>query len=165
MQSLARSLSLTAALTYAIVIGLFLAAAPQEKPRAFTLAPAAPPAKRTAATTAPPAPIAFADPDGQELILEDLSVRTAIHGMLSLTELYIVVALVGSTPTGSWGLPLSDAPPSSNVIFGLIPGLVGSRFSLNSDSALSGLSRSAAIRRVTSDQMARSAKRFSSSSV
>ena len=32
-------------------------------------------------------PITFADPDGQELILEELSVRTAIHGMLSLTEL------------------------------------------------------------------------------
>jgi hypothetical protein len=35
----------------------------------------------------PVAPITFADPDGQELILEELSVRTAIHGMLSLTEL------------------------------------------------------------------------------
>lgn len=32
-------------------------------------------------------PITFADPDGQELILEELSIRTAIHGMLSLTEL------------------------------------------------------------------------------
>ncbi|MEA2465682.1 MAG: hypothetical protein QOJ98_3429, partial [Acidobacteriota bacterium] len=32
-------------------------------------------------------PITFADPDGQELILEELSARTAIHGMLSLTEL------------------------------------------------------------------------------
>ncbi|MFL6247073.1 MAG: VIT domain-containing protein [Thermoanaerobaculia bacterium] len=83
MQSYARSLSLTAALMVAIVIGLFLAAAPQEKPRGFTLAPAPPPVKMTA----PPPPITFADPDGQELILEDLSVRTAIHGMLSLTEM------------------------------------------------------------------------------
>ena len=33
------------------------------------------------------APISLSDPDGQELILEDLSVRAAIHGMLSLTEL------------------------------------------------------------------------------
>jgi tetratricopeptide (TPR) repeat protein len=32
-------------------------------------------------------PVTFADPDGQELILEELSARTAIHGMLSLTEL------------------------------------------------------------------------------
>jgi tetratricopeptide (TPR) repeat protein len=89
-QSYTRSLSLTAALTIAVVVGLFLAAAPQEKPapdratRGFTLAPA--PALR-GNTAPPPAPITFADPDGQELILEDLSVRTAIHGMLSLTEL------------------------------------------------------------------------------
>jgi len=33
------------------------------------------------------APISLSDPDGQELILEGLSVRAAIHGMLSLTEL------------------------------------------------------------------------------
>lgn len=33
------------------------------------------------------APLTFADPDGQELILEELTARTAIHGMLSLTEL------------------------------------------------------------------------------
>ncbi|MEA2569845.1 MAG: hypothetical protein QOI24_1846 [Acidobacteriota bacterium] len=33
------------------------------------------------------APISLSDPDGQELTLEELSVRTAIHGMLSLTEL------------------------------------------------------------------------------
>lgn len=35
----------------------------------------------------PSAPITFADPDGQKLVLEELSARTAIHGMLSLTEL------------------------------------------------------------------------------
>lgn len=33
------------------------------------------------------AAITFADPDGQELNFEELSVRTAVHGMLSLTEL------------------------------------------------------------------------------
>jgi tetratricopeptide (TPR) repeat protein len=33
------------------------------------------------------APISLSDPDGQELTLEELSVRTAIHGMLSLTQL------------------------------------------------------------------------------
>ncbi|MBV9495280.1 MAG: hypothetical protein JOZ54_13615 [Acidobacteria bacterium] len=33
------------------------------------------------------APISMSDADGQDLILEDLSARAAIHGMLSLTEL------------------------------------------------------------------------------
>ncbi|HEV7764616.1 MAG TPA: VIT domain-containing protein [Thermoanaerobaculia bacterium] len=92
MQSYARSLSLTAAITMAAVVAVLLGAAPQEKPStdretargAMTLAPA--PA-RPKADAPPPAPITFADPDGQELILEELSVRTAIHGMLSLTEL------------------------------------------------------------------------------
>jgi tetratricopeptide (TPR) repeat protein len=32
-------------------------------------------------------PISLSDPDGQELLLESLSVRAAVHGMLSLTEL------------------------------------------------------------------------------
>ncbi len=41
--------------------------------------------KATAA--APSAAMSFSDADGQDLILEDLSARTAIHGMLSLTEL------------------------------------------------------------------------------
>jgi hypothetical protein len=87
MQSFARSLSLTATLMIAVIVGLLLAAAPQEKQppaRGMTLAPAPPRGKSDAP---PPAPITFADPDGQELILEDLSARTAIHGMLSLTEL------------------------------------------------------------------------------
>src|SRR5437588_11351219 len=35
------------------------------------------------------APISLADSDGQELTVEDLSVRTAVHGMLSLTEIEI----------------------------------------------------------------------------
>ena len=33
------------------------------------------------------APISLSDPDGQELLLEQLDVRTAVHGMLALTEL------------------------------------------------------------------------------
>src|SRR4051812_43976580 len=37
--------------------------------------------------TSPAAPITMSDADGQELILEELSVRTAVEGMLSLTEL------------------------------------------------------------------------------
>src|SRR5438045_1435505 len=35
----------------------------------------------------PVAPISLSDSDGQELTLEELSARTAIHGMLSLTEI------------------------------------------------------------------------------
>jgi tetratricopeptide (TPR) repeat protein len=95
MQSLARSLSFTAALTFATVVGLLVVAAPQEKqaPAAtgggMLLQEAAPakPGRPERDTAPPPAPITFADPDGQELVLEDLSIRTAIHGMLSLTEL------------------------------------------------------------------------------
>jgi tetratricopeptide (TPR) repeat protein len=94
MQSYARSLSFTAALTFATVVALLVLAGPQEKqpaaPRGegMQLQEARPEKPRRAVDTAPPpAPITFADPDGQELILEDLSVRTAIHGMLSLTEL------------------------------------------------------------------------------
>src|SRR6266852_24599 len=37
--------------------------------------------------TPPPAPISLSDTDGQGLILEELSARTAIQGVLSLTEL------------------------------------------------------------------------------
>jgi hypothetical protein len=33
------------------------------------------------------APIVLSDPDGQDLVLEELTVKAAIHGMLSLTEL------------------------------------------------------------------------------
>lgn len=95
MQSYARSLSFTAALLLATVVALLVLAGPQEKPPAagergegMTLQEAAQlKARRPVDTAPPPAPITFADPDGQELILEDLSVRTAIHGMLSLTEL------------------------------------------------------------------------------
>src|SRR5688500_14374330 len=51
-------------------------------------APAATPAALSAsyAQSASP-PVTFAGPDGQELILEEMSARVAIHGMLSLTEL------------------------------------------------------------------------------
>ncbi len=40
-----------------------------------------------ASAAAPSAAMSLSDADGQDLILEDLSARTAIHGMLSLTEL------------------------------------------------------------------------------
>ena len=87
MNAYARSLTLTAALLMAAVVCLLMAAAP------VTVRPPQKPVDQATgqpgnrATSPPPAPITFADPDGQDLILEDLSARTAIHGMLSLTEL------------------------------------------------------------------------------
>jgi tetratricopeptide (TPR) repeat protein len=96
MQSFARSLSFTTALVLAVVVGLLLAAAaqeqrPPEQPGRMVLAPPpsnlAPAIRGGKSDAAPPAPISFADPDGQELVLEEMSARTAIHGMLSLTEL------------------------------------------------------------------------------
>jgi tetratricopeptide (TPR) repeat protein len=87
MQSYARSLSLTAALMLAVVAGLLVAAAPQERQQQQKPIALAPKPNTPANAPAPPAPMTFADPDGQELVFEDLSVRTVIHGMLSLTEL------------------------------------------------------------------------------
>jgi tetratricopeptide (TPR) repeat protein len=94
MQSYARSLLFTAALTFAAIVGVLVTASPQDRsakpagdrrspPADLSTAPVLKPVKE-----APPTPpITFADPDGQELVLEELSARTAIHGMLSLTEL------------------------------------------------------------------------------
>ncbi len=81
MQSVARTLTLTAA-TLASAILAFLIGAQDTK---TSPSPAA--TIRRVPDEKPIPPITFADPDGQELILEELSVRTAIHGMLSLTEL------------------------------------------------------------------------------
>ena len=47
-----------------------------------------PAARGVAPVPAPPeAPLRLSDPDGQEMRLEELSARAAVHGMLSLTEL------------------------------------------------------------------------------
>jgi tetratricopeptide (TPR) repeat protein len=93
MQSYARSLTLTAALLVASILALLIAASPQgtktppspERSSATRLV--VDPKPRETAAAPPVAPITFADPDGQALVLEELSVRTAIHGMLSLTEM------------------------------------------------------------------------------
>ncbi len=61
----------------AFALCLAVGAAPRSAQQPAAIAPA-PPAV---------APISLSDPDGQELVLEDLSARTAIQGMLSLTEL------------------------------------------------------------------------------
>ncbi|HET7436158.1 MAG TPA: VIT domain-containing protein [Thermoanaerobaculia bacterium] len=92
MQSLARSLSLTAALALATIVCLLAGAAPQTAPvpqpakPAFRPIPKPAPAPEPQPSTSAP-PISFSDPDGQELTLEDLQIRTAIHGMLALTEI------------------------------------------------------------------------------
>ncbi|MDP9194789.1 MAG: hypothetical protein M3P06_24105 [Acidobacteriota bacterium] len=112
MQSYARSLSLTATLLIAVVAGLLLAAAPQEKApaRGMTLAPAPQLRKNDAP---PPPPITFADPDGQELILEELTVRTAIHGMLSLTELEL--RFLNPQPRRIEGRFSCTLPPNASI--------------------------------------------------
>ena len=89
MKSFARTLTLTTAVITATLVAVLITAAPQES-RRLTLSPKPPLVDHVVKVTPgspPPAPITFADPDGQELILEELSARTAIHGMLSLTEL------------------------------------------------------------------------------
>jgi tetratricopeptide (TPR) repeat protein len=87
MNAYVRSLTITAALFVAALVTIILAAVPVSNapPVLAQTAASAKIAREPAAP--PPPPITFADPDGQELILEDLSVRAAIHGMLSLTEL------------------------------------------------------------------------------
>jgi tetratricopeptide (TPR) repeat protein len=90
MQSYNRTLTLVAAVSIASIAGLLLIASPQDKTssvRTATIVSRAPQESKTAPALPPVAPITFADADGQELILEELSARTAIHGMLSLTEL------------------------------------------------------------------------------
>ncbi|HEX7831201.1 MAG TPA: VIT and VWA domain-containing protein, partial [Thermoanaerobaculia bacterium] len=90
MQSYNRTLTLAAAVLIASIAGLLLIASPQDKtssPRAATIVSRAPQESKPAPALPPVAPITFADADGQELILEELSARTAIHGMLSLTEI------------------------------------------------------------------------------
>ncbi|HEX7155451.1 MAG TPA: VIT domain-containing protein [Thermoanaerobaculia bacterium] len=83
-----RTLTLTGALLLATVICLFLWAAPQELQKAAPPVPEPVALAQTERSAAPPSPpVTFSDPDGQELILEELQARTAIQGMLSLTEL------------------------------------------------------------------------------
>ncbi|HVS30522.1 MAG TPA: VIT domain-containing protein [Thermoanaerobaculia bacterium] len=110
MQGYSRSLLLTASLLVGAAVSLLMTAAPAEErgraaagasaavgtaagPAALHQAPVGTPAprqsgwapQRPASEIQPP--ISMCDPDGQELILEDLSIRAAIHGMLSLTEM------------------------------------------------------------------------------
>jgi len=88
MLSLSRSLLSTAALLIAVTVCLLAGAAPQLPGNAPHRA-VTPAVVRHAPDDGGPAaaPISLSDADGQELILEELSARAAVHGMLSLTEL------------------------------------------------------------------------------
>ncbi|HUR79508.1 MAG TPA: VIT domain-containing protein, partial [Thermoanaerobaculia bacterium] len=90
-----RTLILATLLAIATVLAAFLSAKPQQTPKRSQESSSttrrledSTPRERAKREQPPPVPpITFADPDGQELILEELSVRSAIHGMLSLTEM------------------------------------------------------------------------------
>ena len=95
MDSYSRSVALTGALLLAAAVSILVGATPQvpdtgqtpglvergRPPRIGT------PAGEVARGSTGDAAISLSDPDGQELIIEDLDVRVAIHGMLSLTEI------------------------------------------------------------------------------
>jgi tetratricopeptide (TPR) repeat protein len=66
---------------------LSVGAPPQQAQDAPRLRPVAKAQNPQPAETAAQVPFTLSDPDGQELILEDLSARAAVHGMLSLTEI------------------------------------------------------------------------------
>ncbi len=69
-------------------LGLILWACPADgQDRGALVAPAGNPQKVVVPSSPPPLLLSLSDPDGQELILEDLSVRAAVSGMLSLTEM------------------------------------------------------------------------------
>ena len=82
MNPYSRSLGLTAALLMAAAVSILVSANPP-------VADAVSQSQEAAAGAPLPAiaPISLTDPDGQELIIEDLRVDAAIHGMLSLTEI------------------------------------------------------------------------------
>ncbi|HEX8694796.1 MAG TPA: VIT domain-containing protein [Longimicrobium sp.] len=63
-----------------------LARGPSADPGASVRPASVRPAPAARDTVPAPAPFALSDPDGQDLVLERLDVRTAVHGMLALTE-------------------------------------------------------------------------------
>ncbi|HEY2323491.1 MAG TPA: VIT domain-containing protein [Thermoanaerobaculia bacterium] len=82
MNTMSRSLLTTASLVVGAVLCIGLSGAPPASPAHEKAA-----GRIAGATLGAVAPISLSDSDGQELTLEELSVRTAIHGMLSLTEI------------------------------------------------------------------------------
>jgi tetratricopeptide (TPR) repeat protein len=91
MDSYSRSIAVTGALLLAAAVSILVGAAPQAEETGGKADAAVNRQRDNGGRGRPPsiqaATISLSDPDGQELILEDLDVRVAIHGMLSLTEL------------------------------------------------------------------------------
>ena len=87
MNSYSRSLGLTAALLIAAAISMLVGAAPPVVDQTDVQETAGERAGAPPRALPAVAPISLTDPDGQELIIEDLDIRVAIHGMLSLTEI------------------------------------------------------------------------------
>jgi tetratricopeptide (TPR) repeat protein len=82
MNTMSRSLFTTTSLLLAAIVCIGLSGAPAASQATKKTA-----GRIAGATVASGAPISLSDSDGQELTLEELSARTAIHGMLSLTEI------------------------------------------------------------------------------
>ena len=88
MNSYSRSLGLTTALLIAAAVSMLVGAEPPVVDGSDTQERAGDGLRFRQQTQLPAvAPISLTDPDGQELIIEDLDIRVAIHGMLSLTEI------------------------------------------------------------------------------
>lgn len=91
MDSHSRSIAVTGALLLAAALSILVGATPQEvesgqSPKVES-GGSRPLGHESGGGDRPPSTISLSDPDGQELVLEDLDVRVAIHGMLSLTEM------------------------------------------------------------------------------
>jgi tetratricopeptide (TPR) repeat protein len=86
MDSYSRSIAVTGALLLAAALSILVGATPQVESGRFRPSLNGNGGRDRPPSTSPSA-ISLSDPDGQELILEDLDVRVAIHGMLSLTEM------------------------------------------------------------------------------
>ncbi|MEA2488516.1 MAG: hypothetical protein QOH21_308, partial [Acidobacteriota bacterium] len=84
MQANTRVLSVVLVVLLTVVVGWLVMAAPRQQQDGVEGVAAAAVRK---AELAPAPPVTFADADGQELVLEELTANVAVHGMLSLTEL------------------------------------------------------------------------------
>ncbi len=81
--------AVVAALLVISIAAIGFAGPPQPGPGSAN-GPAAPRGNPACKVTPPEPPVSLSDPDGQELVLEEFSIRAAVHGMLSLTEMTFV---------------------------------------------------------------------------